>query len=170
MYFKIAISTLVGAAVWALPAYTKTPVSTDKDAAFLAMAALADMTMAHVGQMAQDRAQSGSVKAYGKTLAQDHTGDYQKLSELAAKTGENIPKAIDRQNDRTISALDHYRGKTFDHAFLARQSTEHEKLINAFKREAEHGSNPAIKEYANKTLPTIERHLHDAQDLIKQRS
>ena len=63
--------------------------------------------------------------------------------------------------------LDRYKGKTFDHAFLTHESMEHEKLVRAFKEEAEHGTNPDIKAYANKALPTIEQHLHDVQDLLK---
>jgi putative membrane protein len=140
------------------------------DSSFLAMAAQADMTMAHIGQMAEERGANGKVKEFAKSLVQDHTNDYRSLSDVAMKTGDSIPKAIDKKNEITISALDRYKGKAFDHAFLERQSAEHEKLITAFKHEAEHGSNPAIKDYANKSLPTIERHLHDAQDLLKKHS
>jgi putative membrane protein len=134
------------------------------------MAAEADMTLAHIGQMAEDRAATEKVKDFAKTVVQDHTNDYWQLSGVAAKAGDSIPKAINGSNERIITALERSKGKTFDREFLNRQSTEHERLIGAFKQEAEHGSNPVIKDYARKALPTIERHLHDAQDLLKQRS
>jgi putative membrane protein len=156
----------IGAALCCIPAWS----NSNSDAQFLAMAAQADMTTAHIGKMAESRAAASKVKDFANTLVQDHTSDYERLTELAAKTGDAVPKAIDRQNDYLINSLNRYKGKSFDHAFLTRQSAEHEKLINAFKREAEHGSNPAIKAYATKALPTIERHLHDAQDLLKQQS
>ena len=167
---KLIISGILGFAVCCLPAYSKEPAKARSDGAFLAMAAQADMTIAHLGKDAQDRGATDKIKDFGKTLVQDHTSDYQSLTELATKTGETIPKGIDRQNDRTIMELDRYKGKSFDHAFLERQSAEHEKLVHAFKEEAEHGTNPAIKAYATKALPTIEQHLHDAQDLLKQRA
>src|SRR5208283_3484187 len=123
----------------------------------------ADMTIVHIGKMAQERAETPKLKDFANTLVQGHTNDYQELTALAANAGDSIPKAIDARNDRTIATLDHYKGKSFDHAFLENQSVEHERLINAFKHEAEHGSNPAIKAYATKALPTIEQHLHDAE-------
>ena len=166
---KIILSALVGAAVCYLPAYSKTPTAPQSDAAFLTMAAQADMVEAHIGKMAEDRAATDKVKDFGKTLVQDHTSDYDALTALSTKTGDPIPKAIDKENDHAIATLDQYKGKQFDRTFLMRQSAEHQKLIKAFKEEAEHGSNPDIKAYANKALATIERHLHDAQDLLKQK-
>ena len=128
------------------------------------------MTTAHIGKMAEDRATNGTVKDFGRTLVQDHTSDYQQLCALAMKTGEAIPTGIDKQDDRGIATLERYKGKMFDHAFLTRETAAHEELLHAFKREAEHGSNPAIKDYASKALPTLERHLHQAEDLLKQRA
>ena len=151
-------------------AFAGSPAMKKSDASFLAMAAQADMTIAHIGQDAEDRAANDQIKDFGKTLVKDHTMDYQSLTELAAKTGDSIPKGIDRMNDRTIASVDRYKGRTFDHAFLTSESAEHEKLIQAFKQEAMYGTNPDIKAYAQKALPTIEKHLHDAQDLLKQKS
>lgn len=170
MSAKLISSVLLGAAVTCLPAFSKEPISKMSDPAFLAMAAQADMTTAHLGKDAQDRGATDKVKDLGKTLVKDHTSDYQNLAQVAAKAGETIPKAIDRQNDHAIATLDKYKGKTFDHAFLTRESADHERLIRVFKEEAEHGSNPAIKAYASQALPTIERHLHDVQDLLKSRA
>jgi putative membrane protein len=167
---KTLYSIFLAATLCCLPLYTKNPLPPKSDAAFLAMAAEADMTLAHIGQMAEDRAANTKLKNFGETLVQDHTGDYQSLSILAGKMGDTIPKAIDKINTREITGLDRYHGKSFDHAFLLRESAVHQKLAAAFRREAEHGSNPDIKAYATKALPTIERHLHETQDLMKQRS
>jgi putative membrane protein len=134
------------------------------------MAAEADMTLAHLGQMAENRAATEKVKDFAKAVVQDHTNDYWQLTGVAAQAGDTIPKAIHGQDERIIAALGRSKGKSFDRDFLNRQSAEHERLISAFRLEAEHGSNPTIKDYARKALPTIERHLHDAQDLLKQHS
>jgi len=169
MIKQVLYLALASAFIYAALASAKSAAVPKSDADFLAMAAQADMTMAHIGKMAKDRAAESKVRDFASTLVQDHTNDYQRLNELAAKLGDTVPKAIDQRNNRTIAELDRSKGKSFDHSFLARQSAEHQKLIDAFKWEAEHGATPAIKDYANKALPTIERHLHDAQDLMKQR-
>jgi putative membrane protein len=131
------------------------------------MAAEADMTTAHLGQMAESRAASDGVKDFGKKLVQDHTNDYTELSQLAAKLGDSIPKGIDSVDNREIAKLDRYKGAAFDRAFLAHETVEHQRLVSAFKQEAEHGNDPAVKAYAGKVLPVIESHLHDGQDLLK---
>jgi putative membrane protein len=164
---KIMLSALLGAAVACLPAYSKKAPAIPDDATFLAMAAQADMTSAHIGQEAEDRAVNAKVKEFAKTLAQDHTNNYQMLTALAGKLGETVPKAIDVKNDRAIASLDHYKGKTYDHILLTREAAEHEKLVSVFKTEAEHGQNADIRAYASQTLPVIERHLHEVQDLLK---
>jgi putative membrane protein len=163
---KLFISLLIGAAVCCAAPSEKSAKKSDE--AFLSMAAEADMTIAHIGKEAEDRGANEKIKDFGKTLVQDHTSDYESLTELASKTGDAIPKGIDRADYRTAAAMEHYKGKTFDHAFLTNESAEHQKLVHAFKEEAAHGANPAIKAYATKALPTIEKHLHDAQDLLKQ--
>jgi len=166
MLKQVLFLSLASAFVYALLASAKTAPKTD--AQFLAMAAQADMTIAHIGKMAEERAAATKVKDLANTLVQDHTNDYQRLTQLAAKIGDSVPKAIDERNNRTIAELDRSKGKSFDRSFLTRQSLEHQKLIDAFKWEAQHGATPAIKTYANQALPTIERHLHDVEDLMKQ--
>jgi putative membrane protein len=167
MYTKTILSILSGAAICVVPLCAQTGAVSKGDAEFLKIAAEADMTTTHIGKMAEDRATADGVKDFGKKLAQDHTSDYNKLCEFAAKTGESVPKAIDKQDDREIAALNRSKGKAFDRAFLAHEAVAHEKLMKAFKQEAEHGDNPDIKAYANKALPVIESHLHDVQDLRK---
>jgi putative membrane protein len=164
---NILLPSLVVAGVSLLPLYGKTPASTNKDAAFLRLAAQADMTTAHLGQLAQDRAIRDEIKNLAKTLVADHTSDYRQLTALSMQTGDAIPTAIDKANNREIEAIERYKGKMFDHEFVLNQTAEHEKLFKAFHYEADHGTNPDIKAYASKALPAIERHLHDVENLRK---
>lgn len=173
---KLIATTIVGAAMVCLPAMAAHKGKQDQavdihnDAAFLTMAAQADMTTAHIGEEAEDRAATAQVKDFAKTMVQDHKNDYTQLSELAGKLGETIPKSIDTRDVHTIMALDHYKGKTYDHMVLMREAEEHEKLVRAYKAEAQSGQDPRIKAYANQTLPVIEKHLHEAQDLLKSKA
>jgi putative membrane protein len=165
---KLIIPALLGAS--ALFAATHKPFyAIGSDGSFVVMAAQADMMIAHIGKDAQGRGANDRVKDFGKSLVQDHTTEYQELTIAAEKAKDVIPKGLDRQDIRTINALNRYSGKAFDHAFLAGQAAEHERLVRAFKQEAEHGSNPDLKAYASKALPVIEKHLHDAEDLLKQK-
>lgn len=170
MFTKVIFSVLGAAAIAALPLCARAATLSKGDTEFLKMAAEADMTTTHIGKMAEDRAATSEIKDFGKKLAQDHTSDYGQISELAAKTGAEVPKGIDKLDDRHIASLDKLKGKAFDRTFLTQETAEHERLVKAFKEEAEHGDNPEIKDYANKALPVIQGHLHDAQDLLKPKA
>jgi putative membrane protein len=41
--------------------------------------------------------------------------------------------------------------------------SDHRTDVNEFKREADHGSDPDIKDFAGKTLPTLQEHLQQAE-------
>jgi putative membrane protein len=168
MRSKTLIFVFLGSAVVGLSVYAKTPVKSD--AAFLSTAAQADMTIAHMSQDTESKAANDKVRDFAKTLVQEHTTDYQELTELAEKTGDKIPRGIDRENFQSVSALEHAKGKAFERAFLTRQSAEHQKLVRAYKQEADHGSNPAIRAYASKALPVVEQHLREVEDLLKMHS
>ena len=170
MFTKAVLATLGVAAICAVPLCAQTAAVNKRDADFLKMAAEADMTTTHIGKMAEDQGATDGVKDFGKKLAQDHTSDYQQLGELATKTGATIPNGIDKTDDREINILSKSKGKAFDRAFLAHETAAHERLVKAFKEEAEHGENADLKAYANKALPVIEGHLHDVQDLQKAKT
>jgi putative membrane protein len=169
MITKIVLSTFGAMAICAVPLCAQSTSISKSDVDFLRLAAEADMTTANLAQTAETRADSPQVKDFAKKLTTEHTNDYAQLSEVATKTGETIPKAIDKQDNREIATLDRAKGKAFDREFLSHQTAEHEKLLRAFRQEAEHGTNPDVKAYASKGLPVMEAHLHDAQDLLKSK-
>ena len=166
----IAKSILVTASCLAfgsvcLPAQTAKVSAADKQ--FLKTAADANMTEAHLGEMAQAQASTQAVKDFGKTLAQDHATEYEQLSGVAGKTGETIPKGINVGRDRAIVRLMHMKGRSFDQSFLRDAIQDERRTIAKFQREARHGDNPAIKAYAQQIVPTLQQHVHAAEELEK---
>jgi putative membrane protein len=139
--------------------------SSDKQ--FMKIAAQAHMTEAHLGQMAEAQASDASLKAFAQTLVHDHSIAYGELRALSYKTGEEIPKGINVGKDTAIQQLAKLKGSSFERRFLQHEIQDHEKAIAAFKREANHGQNPDVKGYAQKLIPTLEGHLHKAQEIAK---
>lgn len=137
----------------------------DKD--FLTFAAQTDMTEAHLGQLAQENAGRQDVKDYGNMLSQDHTSNYNELVALGTKVGADIPKGIDAAHDRMIAPLAKAKGAAFDRRFLQDMVRGHTQAIAMFRKEADHGENADVKTFAQNTIPTLEKHLHDAEALLK---
>ena len=137
------------------------------DKQFMIMAAKTDMTEAHEGQMAENQANRADVKAFAKTLVQDHTDAYVQLQELAAKTGVTIPAGINTATDPEIGSLVHLKGDTFDRQFTRDEIAHHQHALAVFEREAKQGHDPAVKDYAAKMIPVLEKHLHLAEECAK---
>lgn len=137
------------------------------DRQFMATAARLDMTEAHEGQIAETQANRPDVKSLAKTMIQDHTESYAELTGIAAKEGVAIPKGIDAGRDTTIRQLVHLKGARFDRQFAADEVAAYRHAIAVFKREAERGQDPALKSYASKMTPILERHLQLAEGCAK---
>jgi putative membrane protein len=167
MTLKSILPGLGCALVLSVPALAQTKRATNADRAFMRMAAEADMTEAHIGQMAESQASQSQVKDFGQMLDRDHTDAYQQLTALAAKTGDSIPKGIDIRKEAAVEQLIKLKGKQFDRRFLQEEIRDHQKALAAFKREAQHGQDPDVKAYASKMIPVLEGHLHQAETLAK---
>lgn len=141
-----------------------------RDKEFLKMAAVANMTEAHLGQLAESQAFRSGVKDFGQTLAKDHTNAYQELAVLDSKLGQSIPKGIDVHRHKAIEQLARVKGKRFDVPFLRDEVRDHERAIAAFKRETQLGQDQDVKAYAAQVLPTMEEHLREAEKLLKHRA
>jgi putative membrane protein len=138
------------------------------DQQFLDFAAQTDMVEANLGQLAVNVSDSQPVKDYAQMLVTDHTADYNQLNGVAQQAGLAIPTAIDSANNKTmIAPFQPLKGKAFDHRYIQEMISGHTKAIAIYKREADDAQNPALKAYAEQTLPTLQKHLDGAKQLEK---
>ena len=126
-----------------------------KDRDFMMTAAKGGMMEVHMGQMAAKQGQSAEVKKLGGVIAADHSKANSQLMGLAASKGVKLD---------TRHKMDKISGDNFDQEWLAQMVTSHQKTIAAFEAEAKGGVDPAVKDWAAKTLPTLKKHLKMVQD------
>lgn len=136
---------------------------------FVDMAAQTDMTEAHLGQMAADQAGSQAVKDYAQMLVTDHTADYNQITAAATKAGLTVPKGLDAKHDKMTAGFEKLKGAAFDRKYAHEMIAGHTEAIAAYKKESEDGTNADIKAYATQTLPTLDKHLTGAKDLMKEK-
>jgi putative membrane protein len=139
------------------------------DQQFVDFVAQTDMTEAHLGQLAADKATSQDVKDFAQMLVTDHTADYKTLGTLATKAGLNVPKGLDAAHDKMIAPFEKLKGAAWDSHYEREMITGHQKAIAQFKQAAQSLQNADLKTYASQTLPTLEKHLQAAQDLMKSK-
>ena len=161
---KRVLSTVCCLALCSIPVLAQKKAAPMSDQQFVTLAAQTDLVEANLGQLAQNAASSQAVKDYGQMLETDHTASYQKLWSLAAQANVTVPGAIDSQNNKAvIGPMNKLTGKAFDRRFIQDMIAGHTKAIAAFKKEADDATNPAIKSYAQDTIPVLQKHLDDAK-------
>jgi putative membrane protein len=141
------------------------------DQQFVDFAAQTDMVEANLGQLAQTSASSQPVKDYAQMLVTDHTKDFNQLYDIAHQTSLNRPDAIDAELDKKmIDPFQKLQGTAFDHHYVQEMIAGHTKAIAIYKKEPADAQNPALKSYAEQTLPVLQKHLDGAKDLEKSKT
>jgi putative membrane protein len=137
----------------------------DQDRTFIQDAAKGGMLEVHMGQLASERAANPAVKSYGQRLVTDHAKANEELTSLASKKNVTLPP--DDAQMATSLPIGQKSGADFDREFTKTAVEDHKKDIAMFEKEANSGGDPDVKDWANKTLPTLRAHLSDAEALSK---
>jgi putative membrane protein len=164
---------------WAVLAHQENTPTAQKQSAHRANAAFADekfardaaegnMAEVKLGQLAEEKGQNPEVKKFGKRMVEDHSKANDELKQVGAKEGINLPSDVGRKEAATYERLSKLSGPEFDKAYAQEMVKDHVKDVNEFKRATSASQKPALKEYAQKTLPTLESHLQEAKQMQAQ--
>lgn len=134
-----------------------------KDKKFLKRAAVGGMAEVELGQLAQQRGSSDSVKQFGQQMVQDHSKANDELKQIAMSKGVELPTSLDAKSQRTLAKLQKLSGAEFDKAYIDDMVSDHKDDIADFKKESRSGQDSDTKAFASKTLPTLESHLQMAE-------
>ncbi len=133
------------------------------DQNFMIKAAQGGMAEVELGQLAEQNAQSPEVKAFGQRMVNDHSKANDQLKQLASQQGVALPTGLSAKDQLTKGRLSSLHGEAFDKAYMKDMVTDHKKDIAEFKHESADGRDPALKQWAGQTLPTLESHLSEAE-------
>jgi putative membrane protein len=137
--------------------------ATKTDQRFLAEAIQVDLAEVNMGKLAQQKGQSDDVKQYGQMLQQDHGAHLQKAQQMAQQLGVTPPNNPNAKQQATYAKLEKLSGAAFDREFKQAMGKDHREDIAKYKKEAR--SKGPLAEFAQKTVPTLEKHLQHAQAL-----
>lgn len=141
------------------------------DQQFIDFAAQTDMVEINLGTLAQTNASAQSVKDYAQMLVTDHTNDFNHLYELAHQTNLTRPDAIDAAHNKSmIGPFQKLKGEAFDRRYIHDMIAGHTAAIATYKKEAANATNPDVKSYAEETIPTLQKHLDGAKDLLRAKT
>jgi putative membrane protein len=135
------------------------------DQKFMKNAAIGDAAEIQLGQMAQAKATDPQVKSFGERMVKDHSKADDQLQSIAQEQHVGLPTELDAEHKAAKSRLSEKTGSEFDKDYIRLMVQEHQRTIDKFKREAESSNDPTIKQFAQSSLPMLQSHLQEAQQI-----
>jgi putative membrane protein len=135
------------------------------DSEFAKKAAEGGMAEVAAGRLASTKGQSASVKSFGQRMVTDHSKANDELKAAAAKSGVTLPSTSSQKQKEDATKLAQMQGAQFDKEYSQMMVKDHEEDVALFQKEASSGSDPNLKAFAQKTLPTLQEHLKMAKDM-----
>ncbi|MBV9217746.1 MAG: DUF4142 domain-containing protein [Acidobacteria bacterium] len=133
-------------------ATTASPESFMKDAAQGGMAEV------EMGKLAAQKATDPEVKKFGQMMVTDHTAANNELKGVAGKKNFALPADLgSHQSD--LDKLKGLSGADFDKEYVEMMVSDHETDVSLFEKQSEYSTDPDVKAFAAKTLPTLKKHL-----------
>jgi putative membrane protein len=146
---------------------TKTEDKAGSDQQWVMNAARDSLAEVEIGKLAAEKASSDQVKQFAQKMVDDHNKANEELKSIASSKSIALPTEPDSKHKATVDKLSKLSGEAFDRAFAKDMVSDHKKAVSAFRNESKSGKDPEIKAFAAKTLPTLEGHLKQAEDLNK---
>ncbi|MGI4746758.1 MAG: DUF4142 domain-containing protein, partial [Janthinobacterium lividum] len=110
------------------------------DATFIQDAAQGGLAEVQAGQLAQSKARSPRVKAFGAKMIADHTPANDQLKQIATAKGATVPMAPNDMQMQQMTALQAEMGHKFDHDYIADQIADHTMMLQLYQTEAASGT------------------------------
>lgn len=132
---------------------------------FLRSAAHSGTAEVEMSKLAVQRGESEFVKLIAARIVEDHTKIGDELKQLMAKKNVTLPEEMTAAGRNGIESLQKLSGGEFDKAYLSAMLKAHETDINTFAEQATNGTDPEIKSFAEKNLPTLQKHLQMVKEI-----
>jgi putative membrane protein len=136
------------------------------DQTFLNDAVESDLAEIQMGKLAQQKGQSQGVKDFGQMLEQDHSQHLQKAKQEAQQLGMTPPSEPNAKQKKMYDQMSKLSGPQFDGQFAQEMVTDHKEDISKFEKQAK--SKGPLADFAQQTIPTLQKHLQTAESLSGQ--
>jgi putative membrane protein len=132
------------------------------------MTKVADVSMSEVkfGELAKDKAMSPRVKSFAEMMVRDHSKANEELRSLAGRKNVTLPSNISEEHQKKLDDMKKKSGKDFDRAYMSMMVDGHQSAVNDFDSNKDN-KDPDVKDWVNKTLPTLQMHLDSAKAVKK---
>jgi putative membrane protein len=135
------------------------------DTTFVKKAARGGMAEVELGQLATQKAASEDVKKFGQRMVDDHSKANDQLKQVAAQEHIDLPTEPGAKDKATKARLEKLSGEQFDRAYMTHMVKDHKTDVAEFAHASKTAKDPAVKSFAEQTLPTLREHLKEAEKI-----
>lgn len=165
--------TLAGAGLPATFALAASPVQAQQKgtlsgAAFVEQAAVSGMFEIEAAKLALTRSQSQAVRTFAEQMIRDHEAIATALKAAVqeARGDFAMPATLDAKHQQMLDQLKAAgSGASFDAAYAGSQVKAHEAAVGIFTAYASDGDQTALRAFAERQVPVLQRHLDHARAL-----
>ena len=156
----LVLSCFLASSAWA------DPLVSDSFAKQAADASLAEVAL---GSLAVQKAENPAVKAFAQSMVEDHSQANSELKTVATQHGITLPTTPPPDAQAAAVALSQKAGTAFDQAYVAQMVRDHQQAVALFRTAAMQADiSQDLRDFAQKSLPTLQHHLQEAQQLDAQ--
>ncbi len=161
-----AVTGLFLAAAVAPPRAAAQEAGLAADSAFIETAGSLALLQVRLGQLAEKKASSSSVREYGTRMA----AEYGKLTEdlaAAARQAAFPTPVLLRQHKQIAERFAKMGRSSFDRNYMEETVKAQEEAVQLFQRQSRGGRVQSLKELAAGMLPTVEQHAGLARETAR---
>ncbi|HSI91787.1 MAG TPA: DUF4142 domain-containing protein [Adhaeribacter sp.] len=131
---------------------------------FYAVATSNSILEIQTGVQARTRATHPEVKKFAEQMVTEHTRSGEELKSLTGAKNLIAPNKPIPTHQRMINRLDREEdADEYDEEYMEMQVLAHRQAVELFERAAKNESDPDLKAYAARMLPTLKNHLEMAK-------
>lgn len=137
-----------------------------KDEAFIKKAATGGMFEVEAARLAAEKASDPQLKTFAEKLRDHHQQANDELKQIASARGVSMPTQLQSKDKAMLDKLNKASGDKFDKEFISMVGLrDHKQDIRDFENARNETSDPDLKAWIEKTLPTLRTHLAEAQQI-----
>ena len=134
--------------------------------AFVNQAAIGDSFEIEAGRLAQSKAARADVRHFAAQMVTAHSQTSDQLKALAGSDSRlhlETSGPLDASRRSLLMQLRAAKGTAFDKLYIRQQIEAHRNAVTLFSDYAQSGEDEPLKQFAARTLPTLQQHLAMAQ-------
>ena len=147
----------------------KAAIAADKETSdFLVRAMNGGIMEVALGNIADQKAKSERVKAFGEMMIKDHEAANNKIKDLAAARTVELPPRVSDKNAEMMKKVNESTLEKFDRTYIDMMVDDHKEDIKEFEEAGNKINDTEVRQFINNTLPVLRKHLDSCTAIQQQ--